>query len=77
MTQFIKFGEKNVISVKLSPQDLSSRWYPGAGIYRNVWLRVDDPVHVTNWGVFVSTPTVTKAKAVVQVQTTIDNKGIV
>lgn len=75
LTQFIKFGEKNVISVKLSPQDLSSRWYPGAGIYRNVWLRVDNPVHVTNWGVFVSTPTVTKAKAVVQVQTTIDNKG--
>ena len=28
----------NVLAVRLTPEDHSSRWYPGAGIYRNVWL---------------------------------------
>src|SRR5665213_2119339 len=31
-------GQENVLAVRLTPEDRSSRWYPGAGIYRNVWL---------------------------------------
>ena len=66
-------GTDNVISVRLTPRDLSSRWYPGAGLYRNVWISVDDPIHIPLWGTFVTTPTVTDSKAVVQVETEIVN----
>ena len=41
----------------------SSRWYPGAGIYRNVWLDVTGPVHVARWGTYVTTPAVSDAAA--------------
>ena len=66
-------GSENVIAVRLTPKDLSSRWYPGAGLYRNVWMSIDDPVHIPTWGTFVTTPTVTKEKAVVEVETEINN----
>lgn len=74
LSPYLKFAEKNVIAVKLSPKDVSSRWYPGAGIYRNVWLRVDEIVHLDEWGVYVTTPTVTEAKSVVQFESLIENK---
>ena len=75
VTKYLKIGEDNVVAVKLTPRDLSSRWYPGAGLYRNTWLRVDEPVHVAQWGVFVSTPTATQKKGVVQIETTLVNKS--
>lgn len=76
LTQHLKFdGTDNVIAVRLKPEDLSSRWYPGAGLYRNVWLKKDNPIHVGKWGTFVTTPTVTKAKAVVQNETRVYNKS--
>lgn len=68
-------GSDNVVAVRLTPVDYSSRWYPGAGLYRSVWLKIDDPVHVDNWGTYITTPTVTEAKAVVQNETTIVNKS--
>ena len=43
LTAYLKFGAANVIAVRLTPEDHSSRWYPGAGIYRNVWLDVYRP----------------------------------
>ena len=73
ITKYLKIGEENVLAVQLTPRDLSSRWYPGAGIYRNVWLRVDNKVYIPEHGVYVTTPTVTKSKAVVQIETTVKN----
>ena len=74
MTPYLRLGEDNVVAVKLTPRDLSSRWYPGAGLYRNVWLRVDEPVHIAQWGIYITTPTVTDKKAVVQIQSTLENR---
>ena len=75
ISKFLKYdGTENLIAVRLQPKDLSSRWYPGAGIYRSVWLKVDEPVHVAQWGTFITTPTVTTAKAVIQNQTKVVNK---
>lgn len=68
-------GSNNVISVRLTPEDLSSRWYPGAGIYRSVWLKIDEPIHVEHWGTYITTPTVTEKLAVVQNETTVVNKS--
>jgi beta-galactosidase len=63
LTPFLKFGQENVIAVRLESPPESSRWYPGAGIYRNVWLSKCAPVHVAHWGTFVRTPEVSRQKA--------------
>jgi beta-galactosidase len=74
ITSYVKFGEENIIAVKLNPETLSSRWYPGAGIYRNVWMEIKNPVHVKHWGNHITTPVVTKDKAKVLVETSISSK---
>lgn len=74
MTPFLNFGNENVIAVSLNPEVLSSRWYPGAGIYRNVWMEVKNPVHIKHWGQFVTTPLITESKAEVSIETKIENE---
>lgn len=66
-------GGENVVAVCLEPEDLSSRWYPGAGLYRNVWLHVRPAVHVPQWGVEITTPSVTDRVASVAVTTHVEN----
>ena len=73
LTPHLRFGAANVVAVRLDNPPKSSRWYPGAGIYRNVWLVKTAPVHLAHWGVFVTTPEVSPEKAVLKVQATIDN----
>jgi beta-galactosidase len=75
LTPYLKFGEENVLAVRLAPEDQSSRWYPGAGIYRNVWLNVTGAVRVAQWGTYITTPAVTDAKATVVIRTEVENKG--
>ena len=75
LTPYIKFGEDNVLAVRLAPEDQSSRWYPGAGIYRNVWLIVTGSVRVAQWGTYITTPTVTDAKALVVIKTELENRA--
>ena len=54
LTPFIKEGD-NEIKVTLDNPEESSRWYPGGGIYRNVWLTEADPVGVAHWGTYITT----------------------
>ena len=49
LTKDIAFGTDNVIAIRLDNPPDSSRWYPGGGIYRNVWLVKTAPVHVSHW----------------------------
>ncbi len=73
LTPFVRRGGENVVAIRLdNPRD-SSRWYPGGGIYRNVWLVTTDPVHVAHWGTRVTTPEVTDAAATVNVASQIKN----
>jgi beta-galactosidase len=60
VTEHINFGEKNTVAVRLENKPLSSRWYPGAGIYRNVRLVITNPVHIKQWGTFITTPEIQK-----------------
>ena len=65
LTPYLHFGrEPNLLAVRLTPEENSSRWYPGAGIYRNVWLDVTGPVHVAEWGTYVTSHVATAASAV-------------
>lgn len=73
MTRHIRFGEENVVAVKVMNEGENSRWYSGSGIYRHVWLKVLDPVHIAQWGTYITTPEVNSSSAVVVVKTNIDN----
>jgi beta-galactosidase len=74
LTPHVKWGDENVLAAKLSPEPDSSRWYPGAGIYRNVWLIKTNPVHVAHWGTYVTTPQVSATKATVAIVTEVQNQ---
>lgn len=73
LTPYVHFGGRNVVAVRLDNPNKSSRWYPGGGIYRSVWLEKTAPTHIEQWGVQVTTPDVTTERAAVQVKTTIRN----
>ncbi len=73
LTPYVTFGGDNVIAIRLDNPPDSSRWYPGAGIYRNVWLTKTDPVHVGQWGTFVTTRAASTASATIDLEVTIDN----
>ena len=73
LTPFVKFGGENVVSIRLDNPPESSRWYPGGGIYRNVWLVKTAPVHVGQWGTYVTTPEVSTKAAAVKIKVAVDN----
>jgi beta-galactosidase len=67
-------GGPNVMAVKVdNSQQPNSRWYSGSGIYRNVWLTTLDPVHVEQWGTYVTTPQVNAQSATVLIKTKVSN----
>jgi beta-galactosidase len=61
------------LAIRLDNPNDSSRWYPGGGIYRNIWLVKTSPVHVAHWGTRVTTPQVSTSKATVHLEVTIEN----
>ena len=63
LTPYLKPGAHNVLAVRIDNPPDSSRWYPGGGIYRNVWLVKTAPLHVAHNGVYVLTPAVTVVTA--------------
>ncbi len=71
----------NVLSVRVN-NNWDARLAPRAGdhnfiggIYRDVNLVVTDPLHVTWYGTFVTTPDVSAASSTVNVKTEIQNQG--
>lgn len=68
-TPYLKSGEKNELAVRLENERESSRWYPGAGLYRNVHLVVTEDVHIPTWGTVITTPVVEDGFARVNVKT--------
>ena len=73
LTPYLKKGAENVLAVRVNTTGDRPRWYAGAGIYRHAWLVVTNPVHITTYGTYVTTPEVTAAKAQVQAVTTVMN----
>lgn len=68
-TPYLKPREKNELAVRLENERESSRWYPGAGLYRNVHLVVTEDVHIPTWGTVITTPVVEDGFARVNVKT--------
>ena len=77
ISENIKEG-KNTIAVKLTNKEFASRWYPGAGLYRNVRLIIKNQESIAQWGTFITTPFVTDSLAKINIKTSINsNKGFV
>jgi beta-galactosidase len=74
LTPYLNIGKENVIAVKLNTEKWDSRWYPGAGIYRHVWLVKTQAVHVAQWGVFITTPKVSEKSATVKMDVKVENQ---
>ena len=66
-------GKPNILAVRLENHPQSSRWYPGAGLYRNVHLIVTEKIHVPVWGTYVTTPRVGNDFAAVKLRTELSN----
>lgn len=66
-------GKNNVLAVRLENRPQSSRWYPGAGLYRNVHVVTTEKIHVPVWGTQITTPFVKDEYASVCLHTTILN----
>ena len=62
-------GKENILAVRLENFEEQSRWYPGAGLYRNVHLITTDETHIPIWGTYVTTPEVNDDFARVKVRT--------
>lgn len=66
-------GKNNTLAVRLENKPESSRWYPGAGLYRNVHVISTSKVHVPVWGTYITTPFVSEEYASVKLKTEIAN----
>jgi beta-galactosidase len=66
-------GKHNTLAVRLENRPQSSRWYPGAGLYRNVRVVVSNEIHIPVWGTYITTPYVSKEQATVKLKTEVAN----
>lgn len=88
ISEYLHSNSDNTIAVQLSNLGLSSRWYPGAGLYRNVRVIIKNKNSIDQWGTFVTTPLITDKLAKVNIKVNvsgshltlhtkiIDNKGV-
>lgn len=67
-------GQNNTLAVRLENNEEQSRWYPGAGLYRNVHIIVTNKTHIPIWGTYVTTSVVEKDFARVNVKTKVENR---
>ncbi|KQY82479.1 beta-galactosidase GalA [Pelomonas sp. Root1444] len=74
ISDYLNYGGRNVVAVRVDATTQEGWWYEGAGIYRHVWLTQAEPLHVDHWGTFVRA-TVNGNRAEVAVDTTVRNDG--
>ncbi|MFO1227264.1 beta-galactosidase GalA [Roseateles sp.] len=80
ITDYLHYGQKNVVAVRVDATGMEGWWYEGAGIYRHVWLSKTAPLHVGHWGTFVRADVSgiqgnQAARAVLTIATTVVNDG--
>ncbi|MEN6455030.1 MAG: beta-galactosidase GalB [Prolixibacteraceae bacterium] len=74
LTPFLRFGQENIVAVRLDTEKWESRWYPGAGIYRHVWMVKTGGVHVAHWGTRIATPEISDESALVNIDVSVENQ---
>jgi len=73
LSKYIKYGEENILAVKVRNEGENSRWYSGSGIYRHVWLRITDLLHVAQWGTTITSSEISQSMANVSIKTRLNN----
>ncbi|KAI1824952.1 glycoside hydrolase family 2 protein [Xylaria intraflava] len=74
LTPYVKEGD-NQLAIRLENALDSSRWYPGAGLYRNIWLVKLNPIHVHQYGTYITTPEVSAQSATINLTVDVENTG--
>src|SRR5213596_1458266 len=75
LTPHLRFGARNVIAVRVdNSQQPNSRWYSGSGIYRHVRLVTTGPMHVDQWGTYITTPSVSDDASRISIRTMLRNE---
>ncbi|MEI6246084.1 MAG: sugar-binding domain-containing protein, partial [Acidobacteriota bacterium] len=74
VTDFVTYGGKNALVVRVDATEYEGWFYEGAGIYRHVWVEKTDALHVAHNGVFVTTTTNANGSATVTVQVEVVNE---
>jgi beta-galactosidase len=76
ITDFINGKNTNTLAVKLTNMGLSSRWYPGAGLYRKVQVIVKNKANIDQWGTFITTPVISSKQAKVNIKTKVSGENL-
>jgi len=74
MTDFLSYGAKNYIVVRVDASFGDGWFYEGAGIYRHVWLTKTDALHLGKWESTVRTA-VSGDSATLTLGTVVENEG--
>lgn len=77
LTPYLNFGGVNQLAIRVDNPNHSSRWYTGGGLYRNVWLVKTQPVHIGQWGTFITTPEVSTRSARVNLSVDVENQSTI
>lgn len=73
LTPYLHFEKENIVAVYASTgPKKGSRWYTGGGLFRDVYLQVQNPTHIARHGIYITTPEVASDKAIVAVQVEVD-----
>lgn len=72
VTAYLQANGENTLAVRLQNLPESSRWYPGAGLYRNVHLVVTEDTHIPVWGTYLTTPEINQEFAKVKLRTKVE-----
>ncbi|KAI0379588.1 glycoside hydrolase family 2 protein [Hypomontagnella monticulosa] len=75
LTTYLRPGEDNQLAIRLDNPVDSSRWYPGGGIYRNIWLTKVDKTHVAQSGTYITTKEVSSQSATVNIVVQVENNA--
>lgn len=73
LTPYVVPGGRNMLAIRLDNPQASARWYPGGGLYRDIWLTKTSRVHVAQWGGVITTPKVNAKAATISLALSIDN----
>jgi len=75
ITPYVIPAGENQVAIRIDNPPASARWYPGAGLYRNVWVLKTNQVHVSQWGTFISASSVSAESATLNVKVSVDNES--
>jgi beta-galactosidase len=76
VTDFLNYGGKNFLVVRMDASFGDGWFYEGAGIYRHVWLRKTDALHLAPWESYIRRAPSSRRTATMHLGTVVQNEGV-